>query len=245
VVLFLGGACKALKSKGSGCPDGWILKIFHKVWKSAQVDCDWFSNDELPPLPNLPDRRASSGGCLRDGRGCGAVEARGTAWQRKRPGADPFPIFGPLDGGNGCEGGSKHGGTRSGDLDRAWERPASSVQGPVARGRRLTAGGPERASDPTLSRLSVDVVFQRAGAGGLRHAATGFPSFHTHTRIAGSSRDRDGRSGGIGGRPGLLFFPMAGLAAFRYRTGAGAAQCGPLRRFPLVHGHSSQDQMAA
>jgi hypothetical protein len=232
VALFSGEDRKALKAKGSACPDHRVLKIFRKIWKSGQVDCDWFSNDELPPLPNLPDRHASSGGCLRDGRGFGAVEARGTAWQRKRRGADPFPIFGPLDGGNGCGGDSWDGGRRSGDLHRAWARPASSVQGSVARERRRTAGGPERASDPTLSRLSVDVVFQRAGAGGLRRAATGTPDLHTHTRTAGSSRDRDGRSGGIGGRPGLLLFPVAGGAVFRYQAGAGPVHPRPLRRFP-------------
>jgi len=72
------------------------------------VDCDWFSNDELPPLPSFPDRTASSGGCLPDGRGTGRAETRGTAWQLWLPGADHFPQVGPPVGGNGSQQGQRN-----------------------------------------------------------------------------------------------------------------------------------------
>ena len=153
-------ARKSLKNKASGSPDDRVLKIFHKIWKSGQVDCDWFSNELLPP-PNLPDRHASSGGCFRDGRGFGAAEARGTARWRKPPGADHFPDFGPHDGGNGREGLAI-----TAERGRGASVAARRVEHRLSAGRSHGSGAPrpggrERRRTRHFSRLLVRVVFKR------------------------------------------------------------------------------------
>lgn len=237
-------ARKSLKNKASGSPDDRVLKIFHKIWKSGQVDCDWFSNELLPP-PNLPDRHASSGGCFRDGRGFGAAEARGTARWRKPPGADHFPDFGPHDGGNGREGLAITAERGRGGLGRGTPGRAPSVSGPVARVRRTTAGGPRKAPDPTLFQVvgsrSIQAPPGSGDPGALKTTAPLPPP--THCRFYTKTGTDD--PGGSGAVPVFCFSRWPALPLFAIGQGRERRSAGRSGDSPLVHGHSSQDQMAA
>ena len=155
------------------------------------MDCDWFSNELLPP-PNLPDRHASSGGCFRDGRGFGAAEARGTARWRKLPGADHFPDFGPHDGGNGREGLAI-----TAERGRGASVTARRVQRRLSAGRSHGSGAPrpggrEKRRTRHFSRLLVRVVFRRRRGRGTP-ARRRRPRRFRHTRTAGSTQ-RPGRT---------------------------------------------------
>jgi hypothetical protein len=64
------------------------------------VDCDWFSNDELLPIPTFPDRSDRSGGYVRHGRGRRNAGVRGGVGRGTPPSAAHGSIFSLRDGGN-------------------------------------------------------------------------------------------------------------------------------------------------
>ena len=136
------------------------------------MDCDWFSNDELPPLPSFPDRTASSGGCLPDGWGNRSAEARGTA--RQCPGADHFPKLGPPVGGNGSQQGQRNDREHCRGACFAGLQPWLRLAGDRSPGKDAGPSGDGSCVCPQAFRgvaniIVVVLIARDAGVGGLRH----------------------------------------------------------------------------
>lgn len=179
---------KSLKTLALGTRNHPISKKVQGIWKSAEVDCDWFSNDEIPSQREKPDRHGRSGGCAPGWQGSRWNEARlGTVALRKPPGADHLSTAGPHGGGNGCQSRRTQNPARSGGRAGNCPEPALSAIQPVLRVRRIQGRGTRDCVAPDDFLVACHVVVFKCcrGPGGprraeLTHAQRHFTFTHTH-----------------------------------------------------------------
>lgn len=166
------------------------------------MDCDWFSNDELPPLPSFPDRTAGSGGYLPDGRGTGSAEARGTA--RQCPGANHFPKLGPPVGGNGSQQGQRNDREHCRGACFAGLQPGLRLAGDQSPGKDAGPSGDGSCVCPQAFRGVANIIVVVLSVSPGSQDSGSRKENRTHAQGIRFIRKAGMTRGETGGHPGLL-----------------------------------------